>query len=158
MKWPRVKLESIKAQVNYSLVGGPFGSDLTTRDYVDEGVPVIRGVNLPEERSFNDDDFVFVREEKADRLFSNNAYPGDVVFTQRGTLGQVGIIPVDSRFSRYLLSQSQMKLSVNPAKADAKFVYYYFRHPDTVQNIKNHAITSGVPHINLGLLRDFELL
>jgi type I restriction enzyme S subunit len=50
-----------------------------------------------------------------------------------------------------------MKLSVNPAKADATFVYYYFRHPDTVQNIKNHAITSGVPHINLGLLRQFEM-
>ena len=32
-----------------------------------------------------------------------------------------------------------------------------FRHPNTVQNIKNHAITSGVPHINLGLLRDFEI-
>jgi type I restriction enzyme, S subunit len=157
MSWPRVKVESIKADARYSLVGGPFGSNLTTRDYVDDGVPVIRGGNLPDEKSFNDDDFVFVREEKADQLIANNAYPGDVVFTQRGTLGQVGLIPVDSRFSRYLISQSQMKLTVDPGKADAKFVYYYFRDPDTVQNIKNHAITSGVPHINLGLLREFEI-
>ena len=157
MKWPRAKVESVKADARYSLVGGPFGSDLTTRDYVEEGVLVIRGANLPDERSFNDDDFVFVREEKADQLVANNAYPGDVVFTQRGTLGQVGLIPTESRFPRYLISQSQMKLTVSPAKANAKFVYYYFRHPDTVQNIKNHAITSGVPHINLGLLREFEM-
>lgn len=157
MTWPRVKMESIRADVRYSLVGGPFGSELTTRDYVDEGVPVIRGVNLPDERSFNDDDFVFVREEKANQLHANNAGPGDVVFTQRGTLGQVGLIPAESRFPRYLISQSQMKLTVNPSKADARFVYYYFRHPDTIQNIKNHAITSGVPHINLGLLREFEI-
>jgi type I restriction enzyme S subunit len=157
MKWSSVKVGSIRAGARHSLVGGPFGSDLTTRDYVDDGVPVIRGSNLPEDRSFNDDDFVFVREEKADQLIANNAYSGDVVFTQRGTLGQVGLIPSESRFPRYLISQSQMKLTVDRAKADARFVYYYFRHPDTVQNIKNHAITSGVPHINLGLLRDFEM-
>ena len=90
-------------------------------------------------------------------MSSNNAYPGDVIFTQRGTLGQVGVIPAESRFPRYVVSQSQMKLTVNPAKADARFVYYFFRHPDTVQTVKNRAITSGVPHINLGILREFEM-
>jgi type I restriction enzyme S subunit len=157
MSWPRVTVGYIKAEARHSLVGGPFGSELITTDYVENGIPVIRGSNLPDDRCFDDAEFVFVREEKADQLSANNAHPGDVVFTQRGTLGQVGFIPVEAQFSRYLISQSQMKLSVNPAKADAKFVYYYFRHPDTVQNIKNHAVTSGVPHINLGLLREFEL-
>jgi type I restriction enzyme S subunit len=45
---------------------------------------------------------------------------------------------------------------VNSAST-AVFVYYYFRHPETVQKIKNHAITSGVPHINLGILRRVEI-
>ena len=157
MKWASVKIEAIRDASRHSLVGGPFGSDLTTRDYVDEGVPVIRGVNLPDDRQFNDDGFVFVSAEKADALAANNAGPGDVVFTQRGTLGQVGLIPPDSRFPRYLISQSQMKLTVDAAKVNAKYVFYYFRHPTTVQNIKNHAITSGVPHINLGILRDFDI-
>jgi type I restriction enzyme S subunit len=157
MKWPKVKLDSIKADLRYAFVGGPFGSNLTTRDYVEEGVPVIRGNNLPADRTFLDDDFVFVTEEKADKLQSNTAYPGDVVFTQRGTLGQVGIIPLEAKFSRYVISQSQMKLSVNPEKADARFVYYYFRMPSTVQSVINHALTSGVPHINLGILKDFEI-
>lgn len=157
MNWASVKIEAIRDGARHSLVGGPFGSDLTTRDYVDDGVPVIRGVNLPDDRQFNEDGFVFVSVEKADALAANNAVPGDVIFTQRGTLGQVGLIPRDSRFPRYLISQSQMKLTVDVTKADAKFVFYFFRHPTTVQNIKNHAITSGVPHINLGILRDFEI-
>jgi len=46
--------------------------------------------NLPNDRSFNGDEFVFVREEKAINLSPNNARAGDVIFTQRGTLGQVG--------------------------------------------------------------------
>lgn len=157
MKWPLTKVGDVRAEVRYSLVGGPFGSELTTRDYVEDGVPVIRGANLTDDGCFNDSDFVFVREEKADKLIANNAHSGDVVFTQRGTLGQVGLIPTESRYPRYLLSQSQMKLTVEPKKAIARFVYYYFRHPQTIQTIKNRAITSGVPHINLGILREFEM-
>lgn len=157
MSWQLASIDSIKSDVPYSLVGGPFGSNLTTRDYVDEGVPVIRGANLPDSQTFLDDAFVFVREEKADALVSNLAYPGDLVFTQRGTLGQVGLIPKEARFQRYVISQSQMKLAVSETKADPWFVYYYFRHPDTVQTIKNHALTSGVPHINLGILKSLQM-
>lgn len=157
MKWPYVKIEDIKSNQAYSLVGGPFGSNLVTKDYMDDGIPVIRGINLPDDKYFSEDDLVFVSEEKANSLFSNNAHRGDLIFTQRGTLGQVGLIPLHSTFDRYLISQSQMKLSVNPEKASPEYVYYFFRHPNTIQSIKNHAITSGVPHINLGILKNFEL-
>ena len=157
MKWRTIPLDAVKASVPYAFVGGPFGSNLTTRDYVAEGVPVIRGNNLPIDSSFRDDDFVFVSEKKADDLRSNRAYPGDLVFTQRGTLGQVGLIPLEARFQLYIISQSQMKLTVDPEVADARFVYYFFRLPATVQKVINHAITSWVPHINLGILKDFKI-
>ena len=157
MKWPTVTLDSIQADAKYAFVGGPFGSNLTTRDYVDSGVPVIRGNNLPMDGPFRDDEFVFVTEEKADSLASNTAHPGDVIFTQRGTLGQVGLIPLESRFDRYIVSQSQMKLTVDFGKAIPEFVYYFFRMPSTVQAVINHALTSGVPHINLGILKAFRI-
>jgi type I restriction enzyme, S subunit len=157
MTWPRIKLDTIKVKARYALVGGPFGSNLTTRDYVDEGVPVIRGNNLPSDSVFFDDDFVFVAERKADDLVANTAYPGDVIFTQRGTLGQVGVIPLEAKFPRYIISQSQMKLSVDPEKAAARFIYYFFRMPGTVQVVLNHALASGVPHINLGILKEFQI-
>jgi type I restriction enzyme, S subunit len=157
MKYPRVKLDSIKADVPYAFVGGPFGSNLTTRDYVEEGVPIIRGNNQSSVSSFHDDDFVFVSEEKAVQLTPNLASPGDVIFTQRGTLGQVGVIPKNAKFDRYVISQSQMKLTVHPEKADAMYVYYYFRRPDIVQTIISLSQSSGVPHINLGTLKNFEI-
>ena len=157
MKWRTMPLDAAKASVPYAFVGGPFGSNLTMRDYVDEGVPVIRGNNLPIDASFHDDDFVFVSEKKADDLRANTAFPGDLVFTQRGTLGQVGVIPREARFQRYIISQSQMKLTVDPDVANARFVYYFFRLSVTLQKVINHALTSGVPHINLGILKEFEI-
>lgn len=157
MSWPKAPIASIKATTPNALVGGPFGSDLTTRDYVPEGVPVIRGQNLPAGRVFDEDEFVYVSAEKAGLLRANTAGRGDLVFTQRGTLGQVGLIPATSRFERYVVSQSQMKLTVDPQKADARFVYHYFSLPVVVEEIKARAITSGVPHINLGILKELEI-
>ena len=157
MKWNVAPIEDLKASTANALVGGPFGSNLTTRDYVDDGVPVIRGANLNNGAMFSEDEFVFVSEEKADELSANIAHKGDLLFTQRGTLGQVGLIPPTAAYDRYVVSQSQMKLTVDPAKTDARFIYFYFRHPLTVQSIRNRAITSGVPHINLGILREFPV-
>ena len=157
MNWPITNLDSIKADVRYSCVGGPFGSNLSSKHYTDEGVPVIRGQNLGSSGYFDESKFVFVSEEKAIQLRSNMAFRGDVIFTQRGTLGQVGLIPFDSKYECYVVSQSQMKLTVDPKLADARYVYQYFRLPSTVHQILNRTITAGVPHINLGILKSFEI-
>jgi type I restriction enzyme S subunit len=98
-------------------------------------------------------EFVFVTEEKADSLSANCANPGDLIFTQRGTIGQVALVP-DNGTMRYLISQSQMKLSVDPNKADALFLYYTFSGKQQQKYIQQNAIRTGVPHTNLGILKD----
>lgn len=155
--WRKLKLIEVAAKKRWALNGGPFGSKLTTKHYTNSGVPVIRGTNLSGGTRFSFENFVWVSEEKADELLPNNAHPGDLVFTQRGTIGQVGLIPLDAPFNRFVISQSQMKLSPDPARADALFLYYYFSSPGTVKAIENLAFAAGVPHINLEILRNFEV-
>lgn len=139
------------------LAGGPFGSSLGTKDYVRMGVPVIRGQNLSSDGKFDGSEFVYVSEGKADELKRNIAIPGDLVFTQRGTLGQVGVVPAND-FERYVISQSQMRLRPDPEVADVDFLYYVFRSPQMLDMIDSRAIVTGVPHINLGILGDFQVL
>ena len=100
--------------------------------------------------------FAFVSPDKAESLSANKARPGDLVFTQRGTLGQVAIVP-SGAFPEYIVSQSQMKITLNPARADVKFIYYVFCSQEQLDHIKNTAIQTGVPHTNLGLLRKTPL-
>ena len=144
-----------------SCVGGPFGSDLTRKDYVESaGVPVIRGSNLSISTfsgQLNEDTFVFVSETKASSLQRNIAFPGDLIFTQRGTLGQVCRIPNQSRFGRYVLSQSQMKVSVDERQARPDFVLAYFRSPKALKLIELMTVGTGVPHLNLGILKRFPV-
>jgi type I restriction enzyme S subunit len=102
-------------------------------------------------------EFAFVTPEKAASLSSNLAVPGDLVFTQRGTLGQVALVP-DGAFAQYVVSQSQMKLTVDKRKASARFLYYVFSSAEQREHIHNNAIQTGVPHTNLGILRNTPLL
>ncbi len=157
--WPTVPLESIRAPGENTLVGGPFGSDLTSSDYTDApGVPVIRGTNLDgKDCNFIDDGFVFVSTSKAASLSRNLAFPGDVIFTQRGTLGQVAQIPRTARFSQYVISQSQMKLTVDPTRACPRFVYHYYRSPRARGYLDQNTLATGVPHINLSILKQLPI-
>ena len=156
--WPRKPLATLAARKRWAINGGPFGSKLTSNRYTSSGVPVIRGTNLSGPSKFSFDDFVFVSDETANELVANNAHPGDLVFTQRGTVGQVGLIPMGSRFSRFVISQSQMKLTPDLEQVDPLYLYYYFASPETVTEIRNLAMSSGVPHINLEILRDFTVI
>jgi type I restriction enzyme S subunit len=155
-QWRKQTIADIAAPSKNALVGGPFGSNLVSRDYTPSGVPVIRGQNMGFGRWVSGE-FVFISEDKAEDLSANIARPGDLVFTQRGTLGQVAIVPPAS-FDRYIISQSQMKLTVDPAKADTKFLFYFFTSEEQQDYIRRNAIQTGVPHTNLGHLRTTPLL
>jgi type I restriction enzyme S subunit len=87
--WRQLKVGDVAAPERNALVGGPFGSNLVSRDYVDYGVPVIRGQNMG--GRWISGEFVYVTPDKANSLSANLARPGDIIFTQRGTLGQVAL-------------------------------------------------------------------
>lgn len=62
-KWTTVSINDIKLPEKYSCVGGPFGSSLSQKHYVDSGVPVIRGTNLAGD-IFSESDFVLFLQIK----------------------------------------------------------------------------------------------
>ncbi len=66
-EWPVMTVGECAAAEPYSTQIGPFGKALMAEEYVESGVPVLRGVNVNYGR-FNDGDFVFVDSAKADRL------------------------------------------------------------------------------------------
>ena len=66
------------------------------------------------------------------------------------------MVPADGH-ERYVVSQSQMKLTVNRDLVDPLFVYYVFSSAAHQEYIRQHAVQTGVPHINLGILRETPL-
>ena len=145
-EWKTVRFGELAAPEARSFSVGPFGSAITKENYVPSGVPVVRGVNLARGRFF-DDDFVFVSDQKADELAYANLKPADLVFTHRGTLGQVSMIPRRPRFARYILSSSQVKARLDVSRALPEFYYYWFRSSFGQESLLSNASTVGVPGI-----------
>lgn len=158
MKWPFAKFEEVALPGKGAIVSGPFGSNIGSRFLVSEGVPVIRGNNLTfGERRFIDDGFVYLTEEKAREFKNCQAIAGDLVFTAAGTIGQVGIIPPDTRFDRYIISNKQLRVRCDPTKVHPLFLFLWFTTEYMRQYLINQNRGCSIPLINLGTLRNLPV-
>ena len=122
---------------------GPFGSNIKVSCFVDSGVPVLNGSNL-EGFSLSEKTFRYVTRKKADSLNKANAHRGDIVITHRGTLGQIVFIPQDSKYDRYVTSQSQFRVRCND-KVLPEYLVYYFHTPIGQHKLLSNASQVGVP-------------
>jgi len=120
---------------------------ITKDNFVSSGVPVVRGNNL-NNFIFYDNDFVFLTKEKADSLSSSNCYAEDILITHRGTLGQVGFIPRDSKYNCYVISQSGMKLTVNKERVDPRYIFLFLKSKIGQYFLLRNTSQTGVPAIS----------
>ena len=158
--WQRVHLEDVVACPR-GAVSGPFGSSIGSRYYVSEGVPVIRGNNLPSAlngKRFVDSDFVFLTDEKADELSSSECLANDLVFTARGTIGQVGLIPNDAQYPRYIASANQLRARADLEQALPLYLYFWFSSAPMLKTMQSSSTSTGVPNMNLATLKRLPIL
>jgi type I restriction enzyme S subunit len=122
---------------------GPFGSNIKIDNFISLGIPVLNGSNLTSHKLV-EDGFKYVTEEKANSLGKANAKRGDIVITHRGTLGQVAYIPFDSKFERYVISQSQFRVKFKDSINPIYFAYLMLSKygQKKLLSFKNHV---GVP-------------
>ncbi|MBU1417322.1 MAG: restriction endonuclease subunit S [Proteobacteria bacterium] len=146
VEWPEISIDELKAPTKNAIAMGPFGSRIKAENFVNSGIPVIKGGNLNGDFLL-EEKFDFLLEVKADELISSNCYRRDIVITHRGTIGQVGIIPDNSKYERYVASQSQLKVSLDEDKVNPYFVYYFLRSPLGQQRLLLNASQVGVPAI-----------
>jgi len=153
-EWDLKTVDEIKSPEKKSIISGPFGSNISAKYFVETGVPVIRGNNLSLNinRKFNDTGFVFITEEKAIEL-GTWAEKNDIIFTAVGTIGQVGILMGKEIFSKYIISNKQLRLRVNEEIIEPLYAYYWFASPIMVDIILQRNTGSSVPLINLSVLK-----
>jgi len=154
MSWPIVKLEDVVLQQKGSLVSGPFGSNISAKYFVDEGIPVIRGNNLTKGgQKFIDDGFAYLTEQKASEFSNCIAIKGDIIFTAAGSIGQVGIIPEESKYPKYVISNKQLRARIDRKKADPLFLYYWLSSRQMIRWLEGMNNGGAVPLLNLGIVR-----
>ncbi len=158
--WNIMKVKEIAQKNRSAMSTGPFGSSISAKYFVDEGIPVIRGGNLSNKHEirFVDRNFVFISRDKAKEFERSAVYQHDLIFTCWGTINQVGLIPNDSKYPFYIISNKQMKLTVDKSKFSSEYIYNLFSSGPIQKQIKRRSIGSSVPGFNLIQLKQIKLL
>ncbi len=75
------------------VVCGPFGTAIKLDDYAGSGVPLLRISNITDDGRIDESDLVFISSDLASKFTRSSVEPGDLVISQRGTLGVPAVVP-----------------------------------------------------------------
>lgn len=157
--WRETTLEDLAEEGKKAIISGPFGSNISSKYFVQNGVPVIRGNNLSTEigKRFIDSGFIFLTQEKANEL-NTWAKKDDLIFTAAGTIGQVGILSGSESYKEFIISNKQLRVRLNSEKVIPLFAYYAVGNPEMVRTIQSLNTGSSVPLINLSVVKSLAIL
>lgn len=122
-------------------------------------MPMLRGSNLSDEVGNRLDlaELVFLPESIVEQFPRAIARAGDLVFTCWGTIGQIGLLDGSEVYTRFLVSNKQMRMRPDSRVVDPTFLYYFLSQPWMVDLVRGQAIGSSVPGFNLSQLRSLPI-
>ncbi len=155
--WEGKKLiDTANEKVKWSFIGGPFGSNLTSSDYVESGVRIIQLQNIGD-TEFLDDYKIFTSEEKANELLSNNIYPGDIILSKMGDpVGRACLIP--NMHNRFVMCSDGIRLVVDEKKYSKYFIYSLINSVQFRSLVEKTATGSTRKRIGLDDLKNLPML
>ena len=104
------------------VICGPFGSAIKNTDYQETGIPLIRITNISKEGYMNYEDMIYISEELGNSLKRTQVTSGDIVLSQRGSLGQCAV--VDDTFEKMNISANIIAIK-NIKESSATFIHDY---------------------------------
>jgi restriction endonuclease S subunit len=139
----------------YSFSGGPFGSNLKSEEYTENGVRIIQLQNIGD-GTFKNNYKIYTSEEKADELFSCNIYPGEIILSKMGDpVARATLIP--SMDERYLMASDGIRLKVDPARFDSTFILNAINSPEFRGTAESVSVGSTRKRIGLTTLKGLTI-
>lgn len=144
--WNIYKIKHIKRDIRYSIVDGPFGTQLHSDEYLEKGVPVARVTNLTYRGEFCSDNLVYISEKKYQTLKRSAIVSNDVIIAKTGaTIGKVGL---PNNIDKAIVSSSCLKLSIRH-DTNPYFVKYLLISDSGQSQILSEAAGSTRDTINI---------
>lgn len=156
-EWFQTTLGEICAIQKGAIQTGPFGSQLHASDYVETGIPVVMPANIIPDGGISEEGIARITQEDADRLSQHKLQIGDVVFSRRGDVTRNALIEPNQ--VGWLCGTGCLKVRLgNEETADAKFISYCLRLPETKEWLVRHAVGATMPNLNTSILSAVPIL
>lgn len=145
--WLEKRLGCLSNHGNNSFVDGPFGSDLKTTDYLDEGVPLIQLNNIRDSKHIIQH-MKFITAEKKSQLARHIAIPGDVVIAKMAApVARSAIVAKD--YPEYVIVADCVKMTANTNVVNLNYLAWAI-NSDCVR-INAELVSTGTTRIRISL-------
>lgn len=149
-EWVETTLGDISHSQGGSIQTGPFGSQLHTSDYTEQGIPVVMPTNIGTQ-GISLEDIARIDRRDVERLSQHQLEIGDIVFSRRGDVTKNALIREAE--SGWLCGTGCLKIRVGTERvANAQFISYYLRLPEIKDWLVRHAVGATMPNLNTGIL------
>lgn len=149
-EWLNTTLGEICAAQGGAIQTGPFGSQLHTSDYKEFGIPVVMPTNIGE-GGIDEDCIARIDGFDVERLSQHKLKIGDIVFSRRGDVTKNALVRPHE--VGWLCGTGCLKVRLGDETiADAKFISYCLRLPETKEWLIRHAVGATMPNLNTGIL------
>ena len=155
-EWEYSTLGAVCSAQGGAIQTGPFGSQLHTSDYQEAGIPVVMPTNIGE-GGIVEDGIARIGQTDVERLAQHKLRLGDIVFSRRGDVTKNAL--VREHEVGWLCGTGCLKVRLGDETiANAKFVSYSLRVPDTKDWLVRHAVGATMPNLNTGILSAVPIL
>ncbi|WP_291071284.1 restriction endonuclease subunit S [Empedobacter sp. UBA5637] len=158
MNWAIKRIKDIKSSKANAFADGPFGSNLKTEHFVENGdVLVIDSGYITSGNFAIHREFKTISFEHFLTVKRSECKDGDLIIAKIGAnFGMSAILPKLDKPS--LVSGNTLKLTINDRLYFNKFIHYQFLNKKTLGEIDVLVKGSAQPALSMGLLNDIEFI
>ena len=128
-------------------------------EYVDEGIPFVRGLEITDGRLFepNAKFDCYISKERYEELKAKYGIPvaGDILITAVGTIGNLAYLPRNIEF--YFKDGNLIWFSNFAEKVDSKYLYFFMKSPFFYKQINYSLIGAVQKALTMDLLSKIEI-
>ena len=150
MKWEKVKFGDLAICIQ----PGPFGSQLHSSDYADEGTPIIMPKDMIDGK-ISQKDLIRVPDKHLQRLKRHQVFDGDLMVARKGDVRKC--VYITKNENGWLTGSDCLKVSLDKEKCFPKYIYYQLRSPFMGRWLETISIGATMPSLNTGLLSGIEI-
>ncbi|GAA4049082.1 restriction endonuclease subunit S [Nonomuraea soli] len=123
---------------------GPFGTQLSAEEYVEDGVPVVNPTHI-KRGAITPDAMISVTPEKAAELRRHQLEVGDIVLGRKGEVDKSAL--VSEAEAGYICGSDSMLL--RPSEdVDPSYLWWFFQSPESHSQLEQWSVGSTVAGLN----------
>lgn len=151
----KTTLSTVISHEKYSVVDGPFGTQMKVEDYCSEGIPILE-MDYLEGGTIYSKIKHFISDIKYEEVKRSTARPGDLIISKTGTLGLLGVVP--ESIDRAIIVSRLAKITPNISIISPYVLLLLLKRVAKAKYWERQSSGSTMPILNIDIIKNAPIV